>query len=215
MSFFITLEGIEGCGKTTQMLRLQQHLDALGFPVVTTREPGGCSISDSIRALLLDPVNNTMTPQTELLLYGAARAQHIAEFIKPALSEGKTVLCDRFTDATIVYQGTGRGLDIRQLEFINHFSTNDLIPDITLLLDLPAENGLQRAKARNLSDDLDAEGRFEMEALSFHERIRQGYLDLAEREERIHIINALGSEEQVAERIDAVVDHFLDGRRSA
>ena len=112
MSLFITFEGIEGNGKTTQLLRLLNHLQEIGLPVVATREPGGCPISDAIRKLLLDPESSTMASHTELLLYSAARAQHVVEFIRPSLAEGKIVLCDRFADATTVYQGAGRGLDM-------------------------------------------------------------------------------------------------------
>ena len=215
MPFFITFEGIEGSGKTTQLRRLQDYLQALGHEVTATREPGGCRISDVIRALLLNPENSTMVARAELLLYSAARAQHVAEVIRPALSARKIVLCDRFTDATTIYQGSGRGLDLVQLESINRFATDGLAPDLTLLLDYPAEAGLQRARKRNQSDKLEAEGRFEMEALAFHQRIRRGYLELAAGQDRFCIIDALGDEELVAQRISAAVDHFLTSRRSA
>lgn len=215
MPFFITLEGIEGSGKTTQMLRLQEHLRSSVHQVVVTREPGGCRISDTIRAMLLDPANDSLAPQAELLLYSAARAQHVAEFILPALEQGKTVLCDRFADATTVYQGAGRGLDMEQLEIINRFASQGLTPDLTLLLDFPVEEGLQRARLRNQNVNLESEGRFELESITFHRRIRQGYLDLAAREERFRVIDALGDEETVAERVCAAVDLFLAGRRSA
>lgn len=214
MSFFITFEGIEGSGKTTQLLHLFDHLLSLGYQAVATREPGGCPISDTIRRLLLNPENNKMASRTELLLYSAARAQHVVEFIRPALAEGKIVLCDRFSDATTVYQGAGRGLDMAQLATINQFAADGLIPDMTLLLDYPAEAGLQRARARNRSGNMESEGRFELEALSFHQRIRQGYLDLAEHEERFHIIDALGEEGAVAERVASTIDQFLASRRS-
>jgi dTMP kinase len=215
MSLFITFEGIEGSGKTTQLLRLLRHLQKLGHQAVATREPGGCTISDAIRKLLLAPQSSAMASQTELLLYSAARAQHVVEFIRPNLAGGKIVLCDRFADATTVYQGAGRGLEMVQLGAINSYSADGLTPDLTLLLDYPAEEGLQRARARNRSGNMESEGRFELEALSFHQRIRQGYLDLAATEERIQIVNALGSEDEVADRIAAVVDRFLACRRSA
>lgn len=215
MSFFISFEGIEGCGKTTQMKLLQKHLQGQGYAVVSTREPGGCSIADSIRTLLLDPANAEMTSQTELLLYEAARSQHIAELIRPALDNGKVVLCDRFSDATFVYQGAGRGIDSGQLEIINLFSTSGLTPDLTLLLDFPVDAGLMRARARNLDDNLESEGRFELESLNFHQRIRQGYLKRAEQNGRFHTIDATGTTEDVSLRIITVVDAFLDGRRSA
>jgi dTMP kinase len=156
-----------------------------------------------------------MDSRTELLLYSAARAQHVVECIQPALNSGKVVLCDRFSDATIVYQGTGRGLDMNQLEAINNFATDGLTPDLTLLLDYPVEEGLQRARKRNSVDSMESEGRFELEALAFHRRIREGYLALAAREERFHIVDALGDVEIVAERISTIVDRFLASRRSA
>ena len=215
MPFLITLEGIEGSGKTTQLLRIQEHLRTSGYRVAVTREPGGSRISDAIRTLLLHPGNNSIAPQTELLLYSASRAQHVAEFIIPALGQGKIVLCDRFADATTVYQGVGRGLDMVQLEAINRFASKGLVPDMTLLLDYPVKEGLYRARARNHCDNLESEGRFELESLDFHQRIRQGYLDLAAREERFRVIDALGDEDSVAERMITEVDLFLANRRSA
>ncbi len=215
MSFFITFEGIEGSGKTTQMQHLRQHLQTHGHDVVATREPGGCPIADTIRSLLLDPQSGTMTPRAELLLYSAARAQHVAEIILPALKKGQIVLCDRFSDATTVYQGVGRGLEMRQLEEINSFASNGLCPDMTLLLDYPVEDGLYRARARNHTGQIESEGRFELESLDFHKRIRHGYLELAATEKRFHIIDALGTVEQVSERIIAAVDQFLANRKSA
>lgn len=215
MPFFITFEGIEGSGKTTQLLRLLEYLQGLDYQVVATREPGGCPISDSIRTLLLDPANDEMASRTELLLYSAARAQHVVEFIKPALAAGKIVLCDRFSDATTVYQGEGRGLDRKKLEEINEFAAEGLTPDLTLLLDYPAEEGLQRARERNQVGNLESEGRFELETLTFHQRIRQGYLALATHEERVYIIDALGDEEVVTERIISVIDRFIASRSSA
>ena len=215
MSFFITLEGIEGSGKTTQLLRLHEHFRTLGHKVVVTREPGGCRISDLIRSLLLDPGNDMMAPHAELLLYSASRAQHVAEFIMPALQQGKIVLCDRFADATTVYQGVGRGLDMAQIEVINRFASRGLVPDLTLLLDYPVEEGLHRARLRNHSGNLESEGRFELESVDFHRRIRQGYLDLAAADERFRVIDALGDEKTVFKRIVAAVDRFLAGRRSA
>jgi len=215
MSFFITLEGIEGSGKTTQLLHLHEHFRTLGHKVVVTREPGGCRISDVIRTLLLDPGNDSMAPHTELLLYSAARAQHVAEFILPALKQGKIVLCDRFADATNVYQGVGRGLDMAQIEVINRFASRGLVPDMTLLLDYPVEAGLHRARERNHHVNLESEGRFELESIDFHRRIRQGYLDLAATEERFRVIDALGDENSVSRRIIAAVDRFLASRRSA
>lgn len=215
MSFFITFEGIEGSGKTTQLGHLDKYLQDLGYLTVVTREPGGCSISDTIRSLLLDPESKDMASRTELLLYSAARAQHVVECIRPALDAGKIVLCDRFSDATSVYQGAGRGLDMKQLEQISAFAADGLSPDLTLLLDYPVEEGIQRARQRNSADEMESEGRFELEALTFHQRIRDGYLDLAKHEKRFQIIDALGDEASVSKRIKAIVDRFLTGRRSA
>lgn len=215
MPFFITFEGIEGSGKTTQLSHLHKHLQMLGYSTVATREPGGCTISDAIRSLLLNPEYDNMDSRTELLLYSAARAQHVVEFIQPALKSGKVVLCDRFSDATTVYQGAGRGLEMKHLEAINDYAANGLTPDLTLLLDYPVEEGIHRARIRNSKDKMESEGRFELEALSFHQRIRDGYLQLAAAEERFQVIDALGDEACVAERITKVVDRFIASRRSA
>jgi dTMP kinase len=215
MSLFITFEGIEGSGKTTQVLRLRDHLLSHGHKVVATREPGGCHLSNRIRNILLDPQSGSMSSRTDLLLYSAARAQHVHEFILPALQAGEIVLCDRFSDATTVYQGAGRGLDMNLLEVINRFAADGLVPDLTLLLDYPAESGLQRARQRNSAGNQESEGRFELEGLSFHQGVRQGYLDLAAQQERFHVINALGDEDSVAERIACTVDNFLADRSRA
>jgi len=215
MSFFITFEGIEGSGKSTQLRLLQDHLLRRGHQVVATREPGGCAISDSIRRLLLAPGNSAIVPRAELLLYSAARAQHVAEIIRPALRQGKIVLCDRFSDATMVYQGVGRGLDVNQLAAISRFASDGLTPDMTLLLDYPIEAGLHRARTRNQARGLEAESRFEQESMDFHRRIRQGYLDLSAEGDRFQVIDARGNRESVAERIAIAVDHFLARRRSA
>lgn len=214
MSFFITFEGIEGCGKTTQMDMLRQSLEALGIEVICTREPGGCPIADEIRQILLHPGNSILVPTAELLLYAAARAQHVEEVIRPALHSGKAVLCDRFIDATVVYQGAGRGLSMETISTLNLLATDGLSPDLTVLLDMPAEEGLARARARNqnslsgLSED-----RFEQESLVFHQTIRQGYLDqAAAAPQRFRIVDARGNLDQVRERISTVVQSFLQQR---
>jgi dTMP kinase len=182
MNFFITFEGIEGCGKTTQIKRLASTLHEQGHTVVLTREPGGCSIADQVRAILLDAENRAMVPLTELLLYAAARAQHVAEVVSPALSSERIVLCDRFTDATLAYQGYGRGLDRNLLRRLNRLATGGITPDLTILMDCPVATGLARATARISKTKGDREERFELESLQFHERIRHGYLRLAQRE---------------------------------
>jgi dTMP kinase len=182
MSLFITFEGIEGCGKSTQIRRLANALSAKGLPCLLTREPGGCPISDQIRAILLNAENSAMKPATELLLYAAARAQHVSETISPALAEGKLVLCDRFSDATLAYQGFGRNLDIEVIQYLNRLAMGDVKPDLTVLIDCPVEVGITRAIARNNAIPGDKEERFERESLLFHERVRQGYLKLAQAE---------------------------------
>jgi dTMP kinase len=182
MSLFITFEGIEGCGKTTQLALLAETLRLQGHEVLTTREPGGCPIADAVRQILLDPANQAMVPRAELLLYAAARAQHVAQVIRPALAEGHIVLCDRFTDATLAYQGYGRGLDLAMIEHLNDLAGAGCRPDLTLLLDMPAAVGLERAILRNSHGNLAAEGRFELEAEVFHDKVRRGYLQLAEKD---------------------------------
>jgi len=181
---FITFEGVEGCGKTTQIRLLADALKKAGKKVLLTREPGGCPISDKIRAILLDAGNSEMTPKAELLLYAAARAQHIDETIRPALASGAIVLCDRFIDATVAYQGFGRGLDQNLITVLNETATADCRPDLTVLIDCPVETGLERAIARiEAGTAADSnhlrEERFEQESLQFHQRVRNGYLHIA------------------------------------
>ena len=170
---FITLEGGEGAGKSTMMVRLADWLQNAGYRTVSTREPGGTALAEKLRDILLDKNNTTVSSQAELLLMFAARAQHLEELIRPALARGDWVLCDRFTDATWAYQGGGRGLpsaDIGALEKLVH---GDLQPDLTLLLDLPVEQGMSRASARSAAD------RFERESQEFFERVRRAYLQRA------------------------------------
>jgi dTMP kinase len=192
---FITFEGIEGSGKSTQLLRLAALLPG----AVATKEPGGTPTADRIRAILLDS-NTTLDPVAELLLFAASRRQHVVEVIKPALDLGRVVLCDRFTDATLAYQGFGRLLDLDRLRTLNRWATDSLQPALTLLFDLPEEEGLRRARARNESAPHD-EGRFEAEDLRFHRRVREGYLSLAAAEPRRYaIVNAAGSVGEVGAR---------------
>ena len=209
MSLFITFEGVEGSGKSTQIQALRESLEARGSRVLTTREPGGCPIADAIRAILLDPANHALLPRAELLLYAAARAQHVEQVIRPALAQGRIVLCDRYADATTAYQGGGRGLDADLVATLNHIAATGLIPDLTVLLDLPVELGLTRARRRNLDDALLDEGRFEMEGLDFHRQVRSAYLALAERDARFRIVDATGPAELVAARVAAVVEPLL------
>lgn len=201
---FITFEGVEGSGKTTQMAILGHSLEARGFPVVRTREPGGTKIGDAIRSLILDSKNQMMDAKTEFLLYLASRAQHLKEVILPALAGGKIVLCDRFADATYAYQGYGRGLSKREIDLIGRFVTGGLQPDLTLLLDIDVKKGLARLKGREEINRLD------QEALQFHEAVREGYLHLAKRNpRRIRVIRTDASVEEIAKKIKEAVDAVL------
>lgn len=203
---FITFEGIEGCGKSTQIALLAEHLQQAGKRVVLTREPGGCAIADQIRSILLDSDNSAMTPMAELLLYAAARAQHLAEVIRPALAGGAVVLCDRFSDATRAYQTFGRGIDRQIMETLNDLACDGLVPQLTLLLDCPVEVGLGRARQRIETSSGPREERFELESLAFHQKVRDGYLQLAAEEpDRFVIINADDTPEQVSKGIIAAV----------
>jgi dTMP kinase len=205
-SMFITFEGIEGSGKSTQISRLAAWLTAqFNQKPIVTREPGGCAIADKIRGILLDVANSDMNEQAELLLYAAARAQHVAQIIRPALNNGQIVLCDRYSDATLAYQGFGRGLPRPLIEEINQLATLGTKPDLTLLLDFDPEIGLSRAIQRNSTATGPNENRFEQENLDFHRRIRDGYLSLAAEQSRFCIIDAAGDADSVAARIQAAV----------
>jgi len=206
VGYFITFEGIEGCGKTTQIKLLGEHLESLGYPVVMTREPGGCQIADKIRSILLDADNRGMSPLTELFLYSAARAQHVSEVILPALKQGNIVLCDRFTDATIAYQCAGRGIDQNTVDTLNLMACQSLRPDLTVLIDCEPGIGLERARRRIEAHSGPREERFELEALEFHQRVRHGYLATAGKEpQRFITVDAGGSIEDISEAIAAQV----------
>jgi len=209
---FITLEGIEGCGKTTQINHLSTFFENRGQPCVVTREPGGTAIGKEIRSILLNPSNKDMVPRAELLLYMADRAQHIAALVKPRLAENSVVLCDRYFDATVVYQGFARGLDTRFIYELHRLVLEDFKPDITILLDLSPRIGLARAwKQLDNGTRSGTESRFEEETLGFHEKVRAGYLELARLEpERFRIIDASGDENQVQKDIRAALMEFLD-----
>jgi dTMP kinase len=181
--FFITFEGVEGCGKTTQLHLLKEFLTARGCAVTATREPGGTPLGDSIRQLVLASRFASIDSKTELMLYEASRAQHMREVIGPALAKGHIVLCDRFGDATLAYQGYARGLPVEYIETLNRFITGNRSPDLTILLDCPVELGLERTRERAARTGQGmTEDRFEKMDLDFHRRVRRGYLDIAQRD---------------------------------
>lgn len=196
---FITFEGPDGAGKTTVLQELLPKLQVLGLEVITTREPGGVAIAEDIRKIILDPANTAMDHKTELLLFIAARRQHLVEKVLPPLQEGKMVIIDRFIDSSVAYQGHGRGLDIADIDWLNHYATDGVKPDLTLYFDIDAEEGLARI-ARNAERDVD---RLDMEKADMHRRVRHGYLAILEKEpERFVKIDA-------SQPLEAVVQDAL------
>ena len=201
----ITFEGGEGCGKSTQITALKARLEAMGKTVVQTREPGGTPLGESVRNLLqYDDAGQGMSPEAELLLFAASRAQHVRELIAPAIAEGQIVLCDRFLDSTTVYQGVARAIDSKKVDTINQFAIGDTKPDLTILIDLPPEIGLARVHARS-DGKLD---RMEKEAIEFFQAVRQGYFDLAKSEpKRFLVLDGSQSveelETQIWQRVEA------------
>lgn len=213
MNAFITFEGVEGSGKSTQIKLLGEYLVANAMSIVLTQEPTGTPIGRKIGEILFNRSHSGMCPETELMLFFAARAQHVKEVIRPSLEEGKVVLCDRFSDATYAYQGAGRGLDPNFILRINDYCAQQLKPDLTLLFDLPVEAGLVRAGRRDakLSDPSSAD-RFEREKIDFHNRVRRAYLNLAQSEpERFRIIDAARDVDSIASDVRREVIEFLSG----
>jgi dTMP kinase len=201
---FITVEGGEGAGKSTQIDAMHAHLLAAGLEVELTREPGGTPLAEDIRALLLSPRDEGVDALAELLLVFAARAQHLAARIRPALEAGRWVLCDRFTDATFAYQGGGRGIAQDRIALLAELVHGDLWPDLTLFLDLPPAQGLARMQARGAPD------RFERETTAFFDRVRDCYLERAQADpDRFEIVDASGSRAAVTARVLPVLDRFL------
>ncbi|MBI3017457.1 MAG: dTMP kinase [Deltaproteobacteria bacterium] len=199
MSLFITFEGIEGSGKTTQITLLKKALQKKGYSVLITREPGGTVIGDQIREVLLKRQNKKLVPLAELLLYEASRAQHVQEKIQPALKKRKIVISDRYSDATTVYQGVARALSTELTDKLNRIATENLKPHLTLVLDCPVHMGLGRVLKRTSSSHLD---RIEQEKISFHRKVRQGYLRLAKKEpHRVKVIDASGPAKQIHSNI--------------
>lgn len=205
---FITFEGMDGCGKTTQLRLLAKHLRERGESVVETVEPGGTDIGQQIRRILLDPANTAIHPRTELLLYFGSRAQNVEQVIRPALAEGHTVLCDRFTDSTLVYQGCGRGLDTAIVLDLDRIACQGLKPGLTVLIDIDLETSLNRARRRN-QRTASSESRIDEEGNAFHERVRRGYLALATQEpERFVVIDGRGDIGEIAKAVQrAVMTH--------
>jgi len=199
---FITFEGIEGCGKTTQVNKLKKYFESLGREVLVTLEPGGSRLGQTLRKILLSMDSQDLTREAELFLYLADRAQHVDQVIRPALEQGQVVISDRYADSTVVYQGYGRGLDPQILHSFNEIATRGIWPDLTILLDLPVEIGLKRAVTRNLQTKQTDEGRFEAESIDFHNRVREGYLTWAAlNKNRFIIVDATGSVDEIFEQI--------------
>ena len=203
---FITFEGPDGSGKTTQLNGLMPVLEKQGLDVIRTREPGGTEIGDQIRSVIMDMKNKSMTPRAEILLFCASRAQLVEELIRPSLAAGKIILCDRYADSTMAYQGYGHGLDREALGQLLHFATVGLKPDLTLLFDIPSEAGLRRRLSNH-----EEWNRMDDYALQFHERVRNGYLEMAAAEpDRYVIINADRSKEEIHKEVVLTVMRKLN-----
>ncbi|MFZ6017052.1 MAG: dTMP kinase [Nitrospirota bacterium] len=202
--FFISFEGIEGTGKSTQAKLLYEYLRGKGFDVVLTGEPGGTTIGLKIREMLLSIENKKISPVTELLLYNASRAQHIKEVILPAINRGHIVVTDRFSDSTVAYQGYGRGIDLNLIDPLDRIATKGLRPGITILLDLDVEVGLKRNRGINKTD------RLELEDIEFHKKVRKGYLEIATKEPgRIKLIDASTGIEEIHRKVVEIVEDFI------
>jgi len=210
---FITFEGVEGCGKTTQIRRLATRLENMSIPIFLTREPGGPPLSEKIRSLLLDPKNCEISSLTEALLYQASRAQHVEQWIYPALDAGKIVLCDRFFDASTAYQGIARGLGKELIRSLNNIAAQGLAPDLTFMIDLPVEIGLRRGRSQSIGLFPDGEGdRMEQEPNNFHQQVRSAYRELAAENERCFLIDGMRSIEEIETEIFAQVKSIFDRR---
>jgi dTMP kinase len=211
MGYLITFEGVEGSGKTTQIRRLEKRLTGRGWQCMMTREPGGSSVGDQIRGILLSSESLELTPLGELFLYEATRIQHVVQVIGPALKRDVIVLCDRFCDATVAYQGYARKLDLKLVADLNRLASQGIIPDLSLLLDCPAEVGLKRASRRiNTRKGGPREDRFEMESLAFHQTVREAYLNIArENPDRVRVIDASGEKTETHRAVCDIVEGWL------
>lgn len=203
---FISFEGAEGAGKTTQISILKNYLETKGFEVIVTRQPGGTDLGKSIRTLILDPEQpDKPSPIAELFLYMADRGHNVETLIRPSLEQGKIVICDRYTDSTIAYQGFGRNIDIEKLEILNNIATTSLKPDITFVLDLPVEEGIKRVIKRDSKLD-----RIESEKIEFHQKVRNGFLYLAEKDpNRVKVINSLKPIEEISVEIKNYINYLI------
>lgn len=206
--YFITLEGVEGSGKSTQLKFIKNYLQGLGYEVIITYEPGDTKIGQEIRQLLLDPEYNKLVPKAELMLYLADRAQHVQEVVIPNLEAGKIVISDRYTDATWAYQGFARELDSTEVKRLNKIATDNLAPDLTFLLDLDPAVSLQRAK-ETTAETNQAGDRIEDEKIEFHQQVRKGYLELAQQEDRIAVIEGGRSKKEVFGQIKQILKERL------
>jgi len=209
----ITFEGGDGTGKTTQVRALESYLHELGCACLVTREPGGTALGELIRKVLLEVGDHEIASSTELFLYLADRSQHVHEIIRPAINAGKVVLCDRFTDSTLAYQGYGRGIDLAWLRQLNNAASGTVRPDLTLLLDCPVDVGLARTASRQAQSAASKpqEDRFEREKIEFHEKVRAGFLDMARNEPlRFRVLDASKSVEEIAATIRRIIDQELE-----
>ncbi|MCF8085298.1 MAG: dTMP kinase [Desulfohalobiaceae bacterium] len=207
----ITFEGIEGSGKSTQAELLEGNLRQRGLATLLSKEPGGSALGGDLRRILLNTATTDLTQEAELFLYLADRAQHVAQVVAPALSRGRIVILDRYIDSTLAYQGRGRGVHPEAIPELNRIASRGVYPDLTFVLDVDARTGLERARGRNAANGAqESEGRFEAEALAFHQRVRQEYLHLAEAHpQRIRLVDASGTQEKIQGEILATVDAFL------
>jgi dTMP kinase len=209
-TLFITFEGIEGCGKSTQAKRIANRLEREGVSLILTREPGGTPVGSDIRQILLSSKNRDLPPLAELLLYEADRALHMSGIVKPALAKQKWVLCDRFFDATTAYQGYVRGQDLHVISRLNEIASSGITPDITFLLDCPVSVGIKRALKRNAESEVTGQDRFEQEKTVFHEAVRNGYLDIAKNNpDRFVVVDAAHEENRLEEIIFSVLESHL------
>jgi dTMP kinase len=202
---FITFEGIDLCGKTTQAEILVKRLKSLGYDVLFVREPGGTKISEEIRNILLSEQNQEMDPITELFLFSASRAQLVKEAIIPALKSNKIVICDRFYDSTLAYQGYGRGIDIEKIKVINELASSGITPDITFLIDIPVEEIYRRKMSKSTVTKKDEGDRMENSGFDFFERVRNGYLEIARESERFIIIDGMKKIDEISQQIWSIV----------